>query len=189
MSDAVSDDFNAVKWPSFGVPARVPVAIRRAPDGAAKQAARAEGYEDGRREGLDSARKETDALKQQLRNSIGLLGQARVQVAAEQIAALTEVSRAVCRRVLGVEMMTNPDVFETLIRAGIEHLGNTTEPVRVHVNPQQHEWLSQIPLSDVELVADEAVAEGAVSVRNARRQVDLELLAELDDVFERALNG
>lgn len=189
MSDTAPDACNAVAWPALGVPARVPAAIRRAPDGAATQAARAEGYEDGRREGLDSARKEIEALKQQLRNSIGLLGQARVQVAAEQIAALTEVSRAVCRRVLGVEMMTNPDVFQTLIRAGVEHLGNTAEPVRVHVNPAEREWLSQIPTSDVELIADETVAEGAVSVRNARRQVDLELLAELDHVFERALNG
>jgi flagellar biosynthesis/type III secretory pathway protein FliH len=189
MSDTgehVSAD--AVSWPAFGAPARVPQPIRRNAHSEAKEAARTEGYEEGRLAGLTAARQEVDALKQQLRNAIAALGQARIDVTDDQVAALIEVSRAVCRRVLGVEMRTNDGVFAALIRAGVDHLGNTTPPIRVHVHPDELDWLAQVPPGDVELIADEGIGPGAVSVRDQRRTVDIDLLAELDRVFAQALN-
>ncbi len=190
MSERSNDvHVDAVAWPAFGVPARVPAPMRRPADAAAKAAAKADGFEEGRREGLESARKEIESLRIQLRNAIAALGTARVQVTTDQMDSLSQVSRAVCRRVLGMELTTNPEIFANLVRAGVEHLGNAVPPIRVHVHPEEQAWLAEIPACDVELVPDETVGRGAVSVRDQRRCVDIDLMADLEAVFEQARSG
>jgi flagellar biosynthesis/type III secretory pathway protein FliH len=175
-------------WPEFGSAVRLPAAMRR--PGAA-QVAKAEyegGYEAGHAAGLVAAANEVRALKERLAASIRTIEQTRIKVEAEQQQRLVDLAHAICSKVLDHELTTTLDVFESFVRAGLEHLDAAAPGVRVHVNPADVEWLNA-EFDGIVIEADETVAEGGVSIRAEERSVDFDPHALLDERFAELRRG
>jgi flagellar biosynthesis/type III secretory pathway protein FliH len=175
-------------WPEFGGAARVPAAMRK--PGAA-QAAKAEyegGYQAGHAAGVAAAANDVRALKERLGVSIRAMEQTKITLDAEQQQRLANLAYAICSKVLDHELKTSLDVFESFVRAGLQHLDATAPSVSVHVNPADVSWLNA-PLDGVVVEADEAVPEGGVSVRTDTRSVDFDPHALLDERFSELLHG
>jgi flagellar biosynthesis/type III secretory pathway protein FliH len=175
-------------WPEFGGAVRVPAAMRK--PGAA-QAAKAEyegGYEAGHVAGLAAAANEVRALKERLGASIRTMEQTKIKVDAEQQQRLANLAYAICNKVLDHELSTSLGVFESFVRAGLQHLDATAPSVRVHVNPADISWLNA-QVDGVVVEADEAVPEGGVSVRTDTRSVDFDPHALLDERFSELLHA
>ncbi len=175
-------------WPEFGSAVRLPVAMRRPGAAQAAQVEFENGFETGHVAGLAAAADEVRTLKDRLAASIRALEQSRIKVDAQQQQRLVEVTHAICSKVLDRELTTTLDVFEAYVRAGLEHLDATAPNVRVHVNPNDSVWL-HAQLDGILIEADEAVAEGGVSVRTDERSVDFDPYGLLDERFAGFRNG
>jgi flagellar biosynthesis/type III secretory pathway protein FliH len=175
-------------WPEFGAAVRIPAAIRRPGAAQAAQAEYENGYEAGKAAGLAAAAEEIRALKERLGASIRTLEQTRIRVDAQQQQQLVELTHAICGKVLGIELSTDLHVFETFVRGGIEHLEASSETVRVHVNPNDGQWL-EAKFPGIVIEADESVAEGGCSVRTEQRSVDFDPYGLLDDLFAELPRG
>jgi len=189
---------DAFAWPALGRAGaqsqapKVPPALRRAANDAdVRERARAEGQAQGLLEGREAARKEIAVEKDRLKAAIEALAKARVEATDAELKALAEVSYAACRRVLAVEMQTNHAVFEHLVRAGAEHLGERRGRLRVHVSPEDASWLSAdlSAVTDVDIIADDRLQSGAVSIRDERRSVDVDLRQALESLFADLFRG
>ncbi len=175
-------------WPEFGSAVRVPTAMR--PPRAA-QAAKAEyedGYAAGHAAGLAAAADELRALRERFAASIRAMEQARIKVDAQQQQRLVDLAHAICSKVLDLELTTTLDVFETFVRAGLEHLDAAAPNVRVHVNPADLAWLNA-QLDGIVVEADPSVPEGGVSVRTDERSVDFDPHGLLDERFAELRRG
>jgi flagellar biosynthesis/type III secretory pathway protein FliH len=187
--DRQSDGFGGRHaWPEFGTAVRLPAAMRRPGAAQAAQLEYENGYESGKAAGLTAAAEEVRVLKDRLAASIRTLEQTRIRVDAQQQQRLVELARAICTKVLDLELTTDPRVFEAFVRSGVEHLEATAATVRVHVNPKDAEWL-HAALADVAVEADQSVPEGGCSVRTEQRSVDFDPYGLLDELFAELRNG
>jgi len=175
-------------WPEFGGAVKVPAAMRRPGAAQAAQKEYEGGYDAGRAAGLAAATEEIKALKERLAASLRAVEQTRVKIDAEQQSRLTELTRAVCSKVLEVELTTDRHVFDAFVRAGIEHLEATAATVRVHVNPIDLR-LFEPPLDGVVVEPDPAVPEGGCSIRTDERRVDYDPYGLLDQIFAELPRG
>jgi len=179
---------NRHAWPEFGGAVRLPAAMRRPGAAQAAQLEYEHGFEAGRAAGLAAAADEVRALKDRLATSIRTLEQTRIRVDAAQQQRLVELTRAICSKVLGLELTTEPRVFEACVRRGVEQLDVTSEAVRVHVNPNDAHAL-HAALPDLAIEADATIAEGGCSVRTDERSVDFDPHGLLDELFTELRNG
>ena len=175
-------------WPEFGHAVRLPAVMRRPGAAQAAQAENENGYEAGRAAGFAAAADEVRALKERLAASIRTLAQTQIKVDAQQQQRLVDLSRAICGKVLDLELATDLRVFEAFVRAGIEHLDASAATVRVHVNPKDSQWV-HAELPDIAVEADEAIAEGGCSVRTEERSVDYDPFGLLDELFAELPHG
>lgn len=175
-------------WPEFGAAVRIPAAIRRPGAAQAAQAEFENGYEAGKTAGLAAAADEIRALKERLGASIRMLEQTRIKIDTQQQQQLVELAHAICGKVLDIELSTDLRVFETFVRAAVEHLDATSETVRVHVNPKDVEWLNAT-FPGIVIEADDGVAQGGCSVRTEQRSVDFDPYGLLDELFAELPHG
>ena len=185
--DRPTDD-GRFAWPEFGGAVKVPPAMRRPGAAQAAQKEYEGGYDAGRAAGLAAAAAEIKTLKERLAASIRAVDQTHVKIDAEQQDRLTELARAVCSKVLDIELTTDRRVFDAFVRAGIEHLDATAATVRVHVNPIDQRWFEP-PLDRVVVEADPAVPEGGCSIRTDERRVDYDPYGLLDQIFAELPRG
>jgi len=175
-------------WPEFGAAVRIPAAIRRPGAAQAAQAEYENGFDAGKAAGLAAAADEIRALKERLGASIRTLEQTRIRIDSQQQQQLVELTRAICGKVLDIELSTDRRVFEAFVHAGIEHLDATSETVRVHVNPKDVGWLNA-KFAGIAIEADDSVAEGGCSMRTERRSVDFDPYGLLDELFAELPRG
>jgi flagellar biosynthesis/type III secretory pathway protein FliH len=178
----------AFAWPAFGGAVRLPAAMRRPGAAQAAQAEFETGYDAGHTAGLAAAADEVRALKERLAASIRAMDQTRIKVDAQQQQRLVDMAHAICSKVLDLELTTTLNAFEAFVRAGLEHLDAAAPAVRVHVNPADVAWLNA-QLDGIVVEADEAVAEGGVSIRTDERSVDFDPYALLDERFAEFRHG
>lgn len=175
-------------WPEFGAAVRIPAAIRAPRAAQAAQAEFENGFDAGKAAGLAAAADEIRALKERLGTSIRTLEQTRIRIDTRQQQQLVELTRAICGKVLDIELSSDLRVFEAFVQAGIEHLDATAETVRVHVNPKDVEWLNAA-FPGIATETDESVAEGGCSVRTEQRSVDFDPYGLLDELFAELPRG
>lgn len=168
---------SAYAWPRFGVVAEDPRAV------AAQLGREAEerGFAEGRARGEAETRQQREALAralQALPAQLERLGEAQAD-------ALTEFAFTVARRLLRVELRSNPAAVRALIEEALSALDAELRAVTVVVNPADAAWLTALleaeegePAPVVQ--ADPAVAAGCVSVSCGARSVDLDPLARLE---------
>ncbi len=95
--------------------------------------ARARGFEEGRKAGAESARKEAEQLLSGLRAAIAGVDELRKQVAAEAEPQVVELAVAVARRILIGELSESPERIVEIVKEAmrrIERSGSVT--IRVH---------------------------------------------------------
>ena len=162
----------AFSWPSF--------AQAGADVDAVTEQARQQGFEAGHQRGMEQAQAEQQALRGHLKQSLAALtaaGEARLEA---QAAALTSLAFAVLEALLRVELRSNRTVIESLVSEALGELGAQLDAVKIFAHPAEVAWLKD--LSGFEIVADDAVAEGGLSVRLPKVSVEFDLLRRLEEL-------
>lgn len=157
-------------------------------------AARQQGYEAGRREGLQAARAEAAQL---MDSAQALLAQARRERQAILQAAEADIARLafeIARKVVGDAIQAEPAAVLPIVRAAVERLAEEDELV-VRVNPrdavlveeQRAAWLEGIPAKKaVRVVEDSSVEPGGCVIESEHGMVDARTGRRLDRI-ERVL--
>ncbi len=144
--------------------------------------AQAAGYAAGLAAGRDAARAEIENLKARMNKALGDLSLARTRLEEDQAARVGLLVQTICRRILGVELRTNPDVIAHWVATGLERIA-PDEPVEVHVNPEDRDWLADGVIDDMKLVIDPDVPRGGCSIVSPSQVTDIDPLGLLDAIF------
>ena len=145
--------------------------------------AEAAGLARGLAAGREAARAEIDNLKARMNKALGDLSLARTRLEEDQAARVALIVQTICRRILGVELRTNPDVITHWVTTGLERVA-PDEPVEVHVNPDDRDWLADGVIDDMKLVIDPDVPRGGCSIVSRSQVTDIDPLGMLDAIFE-----
>ncbi len=173
-----------------------------------RQAARDEGYAEGRREGYAQGLEQGEAegrnrWEQQSQVLAGQLESLRhmldalatpMELVDEAVEGeLTRLALAVARQVVHRELQTQPGEVMAVIREAVALLPMSARKVRVHVHPEDYRFLSE-RFGDAdhgawELVEDAAVQRGGCDVRSESSRVDATLDRRLNQLASQLLGG
>ncbi|MCC5857861.1 MAG: flagellar assembly protein FliH [Ectothiorhodospiraceae bacterium] len=175
---------------------------------AIRQAARDEGYAEGRQEGYAQGLKQGEAegrdrwerqsqmlagQLESLRHMLDALATPMALVDEAVEGELTRLALAVARQVVHRELQTQPGEVMAVIREAVALLPMSARQVRVHVNPEDYRFLSE-RFGDAdhgawELVEDAAVQRGGCDVRSESSRVDATLDRRLNQLASQLLGG
>lgn len=163
---------NAFAWPNFSP---------SGPDGVAvAEQAKQRGFDAGYQQGLEQAQAEQAAMRAQLEQSVAALAQARETLPGDHAAAITSLAFAVLEALMQVELKSNPALVESLVAEALAELGAELDAVTIHACPGDVAWLQGV--SQFEIVADDTVAEGGLSVRLPQVSVEFDLLGRVREL-------
>ncbi len=188
------------------------VAIHRLPTAgeleAIRQAARDEGYAEGREhghaEGLKQGEAEGRTLWEQqsqelmaqvqsLQHMLDALATPMALVDEAVEGELTRLALAVARQVVHREMQTQPGEVMAVVREAVALLPMSARHVRVHVNPEDYRFLAE-RFGDTEhgaweLVEDATMQRGGCDVRSESSRVDATLDRRFNQLASQLLGG
>ncbi|MDH3641309.1 MAG: FliH/SctL family protein [Gammaproteobacteria bacterium] len=163
---------NSFAWPSF--------ANAVADVDAGAEQARQRAHDAGYQAGIEQAQAEQNALRTQLQQSLTALAGACQTLPDNQANAITALTFAVLEALLRVELKSNPALIESLVGEALQELGAELDAVTIHAHPADVSWLQGI--SEFEVVADDTVVAGGLSVRLPQVSVEFDLLGRLSDL-------
>lgn len=160
----------------------------------AEAQARAEGYEAGRREGMQAAEHEMRRRAEQLDALLESLSEplAVIDAAVEQ--QLVELTLAIARQVIQRELMQKPDEIVAVVREAVAALPPTESTVYIHVHPEDARLLREVLSIDGEhsywrLQEDAGIARGGCRVVSGYAEADARLETRLRELAARLLGG
>ncbi|MCC5810643.1 MAG: flagellar assembly protein FliH [Ectothiorhodospiraceae bacterium] len=174
--------------------------IRQAAHDEGHAEGRSAGYEAGLEEGRKAGREEYDARLQELEQQLDSL-RSQMATLAEPLRhldedveqQLAELSLAVARQVVHRELQTQPGEVMAVIRQAIAILPMAAREIRVHVNPEDHRFLSEKGVSSDEgawrLVEDASVGRGGCLVKAENSQIDATMERRLNQLASQVLGG
>lgn len=171
--------FQGFEFVRLETPAPAP---RVEPTPPAVKDAEAAGFAKGLAAGREAAHTEIENLKARMNKALGDLSLARARLEEDQAARVALIVQAICRRILGVELRTNPDVIGHWVAMGLERVA-PDEPVEVHVNPDDRDWLADGVIDDMKLVIDPDVPRGGCSIVSRSQVTDIDPLGMLEAIF------
>lgn len=150
-----------------------------------RDAARREGEQAGRQQARQELETTLARLSTEIVEVAGLRDRLRLEVEAD----LVRLAVAISRRILHRELTLDPEVVCGIVRAAFDKL-RLQETVRVDVHPSLVEPLRRLLArgngSHIEIVADAALAPGAVVFETARGRFDVSVETQLREI-ERGL--
>jgi len=171
--------FQGFEFARLETPVRAP---RTEPTPPEVKDAEAAGFANGLAAGRDAARAEIDNLKARMNKALGDLSLARTRLQEDQAARVALIVQTICRRILGVERRTNTDMIGHWVAVGLERVA-PDEPVEVHVNPEDRDWLADGVIDDMKLVIDPDVPRGGCSIVSRSQVTDIDPLGMLEAIF------
>jgi len=133
-------------------------------------------------------------VQQSLTNLEGVLDEVskfRRELFKESEAEIIDLVQRICRKVLGQEMKTSPEMLTQIVSQGIEII-EKEKFVTVMVNPQDLQmFLKAKPdltakfkdRSEIEIRPDNLVAAGTAQLQTETRQIDVNVEAMVDEVM------
>ncbi|MFH1982239.1 MAG: FliH/SctL family protein [Pseudomonadota bacterium] len=155
-----------------------------------------DGFSDGKSTGVQEARKEMDAALQQFRRAYIEVEKYRKEIYLNAEAVAVELAMAIARKVVHVEISTNPDIVVSVIRDALTRVVDQ-ERIRIHVNPSDialvtgavDEFAGRVKsLDTVIFEPDGAVSPGGCRIVTNFGEVDAGIGTQLA-MIEEALNA
>lgn len=150
----------------------------------AREEGHRQGFEEGLAEGRQAAEAEVVGMRQQLQQGLARLEAELERREAEQLQALAATAHALCRKVLGVEITTQPEIFEQVLNEGLSRLDAGAEGAEVHLNPDDLAAFLPDYHGALPLHADAQVPRCGMSIRARDRAVDFDPLTMIDELFD-----
>ncbi|WP_096084569.1 flagellar assembly protein FliH [Agaribacterium haliotis] len=132
------------------------------------------GEKAGQQQAYQEARKDIEALQQQLKNCIERLFEPMRQREALIEKALMQLSLDIAQALLSEEIKTRPEIFLQVIHKVLAALPKSAENIRVLLNPADAELIQKlIPRSrQWQLEVDASIASGGLQVLSDSSEVD-----------------
>ena len=158
----------------------------------AKRAAYEEGFEKGKREGVEHGRKEVVPVVNSLREALDELETIRAELHSKAEKEAVHLALAVARKILCHEVQANRAVVKNVIRAalkGADEQGSVT----IRVNPADYRLLKDTGFSaidipgggdGVELEEDDRIASGGCVISTDFGEIDARLEKQFEVVEE-----
>jgi flagellar assembly protein FliH len=154
-----------------------------------------EGFEQGRRKGLQAARTEVDATLQRLEKIIHSLA-VPLQAVDEQVEGeLLQLSIAIARQIIRRELQSDPQQVIGVVRDALSALPSAARNVRIHLNPEDALLVREklVPADDAEMpwkiVDDLTLTRGGCRVESATSRIDASLEKRLNSVTAELMGG
>ncbi|MBV1907125.1 MAG: hypothetical protein KUG75_13700 [Pseudomonadales bacterium] len=170
---------NEYAWPLFGGDRIVPKSVE-----SEIEQEKTLGFEEGRVSGLAQGEVERAELKQQMLLAVKTLQAYTRSIPEQQYAALVSCLHTLCKRVVGVELRTNPEIFLTVLRHCTEHIDKYNQAIEVCVHPNDEQWLSQEIDNGMRIKVDENAVEGCISIQTPSQTLEYNPLLQLDEQFK-----
>ncbi|KPQ02441.1 flagellar assembly protein FliH [Marinobacter sp. HL-58] len=152
------------------------------------EAGLAEGNEKGTEQGLAETRKEVDAKLDRLEH---LLGELLIPIRRhedELETALVNLTTVLARAVVFRELSLDSSHITQVVRRAMASLPSTTENVRIHIHPDDYQWVSEIAgkfEAATSIVEDASILRGGCKLETRHSQVDF----TVEKRFQKAVQG
>jgi flagellar biosynthesis/type III secretory pathway protein FliH len=125
------------------------------------------GFEQGRRDGLDLEKKQMEEQKKQIEALFNELHNLKGSLLMEAEQDALKLCMAIAERVIGHEILTNPDVISHTIRESLHFVSNKSQ-IRISINPDDMdevqklvpELVSETNGTRFQIIEDRAVQRG-----------------------------
>jgi flagellar assembly protein FliH len=137
---------------------------------------------------------------QQTAAAVELLQSAAIRLAAEARTDALEIGFLVARRLLDIELSTNPEALVNLVKSAVHRLGETRRIV-IQLCPEDAQTISAIvqskgpqtvtslPIAHIEITPDAALKRGDCLIEGDQVTVDGRLDARLEELHRLFSNG
>lgn len=162
---------------------------------AIQRQAHAEGFEQGRREGLQAARKEIDTTLQRLEQIIHALGEPLRAVDEQVEGELLQLSIAIARQLVRRELQLDPEQVLGVVREALASLPSAARNVRIHLHPEDALLVREklVAADDAQLpwkiVDDLTLTRGGCRLESATSRIDASVEKRLNSVTAQLLGG
>jgi flagellar assembly protein FliH len=160
-----------------------------------EQQARDEGFERGRREGLQAARNEVDATLHRLEQIIQAMAEP-LQAVEEQVEGeLLQLAIAIARQIIRRELQTDPGQVIGVVREALSALPSSARNVRIHLNPEDAVLMREklVPAEDTDMpwkiVDDLSLTRGGCRIESETSRIDASLEKRLNSVTAELMGG
>jgi len=152
------------------------------------EAGLAEGREQGAEQGLAETRKEVDAKLDRLEHLLGELLMPIKRHEDEVETALVNLTTVLARAVVFRELSLDSSHITDVVRRAMASLPSTTENVRIHINPDDYQWVSEVAgkfEAATSIVEDSSVLRGGCKLETRHSLVDF----TVEKRFQKAVQG
>ncbi|PXX91027.1 flagellar assembly protein FliH [Marinobacter vulgaris] len=147
-----------------------------------------EGREQGTEQGLADTRKEVDAKLDRLEHLLGELLVPIQRHEDEVEIALVNLTTVLARAVVFRELSLDSSHIAEVVRRAMASLPSTTENVRIHIHPDDYQWVSEIAAkfeAATAIVEDASVLRGGCKLETRHSLVDF----TVEKRFQKAVQG
>lgn len=148
----------------------------------------AEGREKGSEEGLANTRKEVDAKLDRLEHLLGELLEPIKRHEDEVETALVNLTTVLARSVVFRELSLDSSHITDVVRRAMAALPSTSENVRIHIHPDDYQWVSEVAdrfEAATSVVEDASVLRGGCKLETRHSLVDF----TVEKRFQKAVQG
>lgn len=152
------------------------------------EAGLAEGREQGAEQGLAETRKEVDAKLDRLEHLLGELLVPIKRHEDEVETALVNLTTVLARAVVFRELSLDSSHISDVVRRAMASLPSTTENVRIHIHPDDYQWVSEVAgkfEAATSIVEDASVLRGGCKLETRHSLVDF----TVEKRFQKAVQG
>ncbi|MDF0749040.1 flagellar assembly protein FliH [Marinobacter sp. 71-i] len=153
-----------------------------------REAGLAEGRELGTEQGLAETRKEVDAKLDRLEHLLGELLVPIKRHEDEVETALVNLTTVLARAVVFRELSLDSSHISDVVRRAMASLPSTTENVRIHIHPDDYQWVSEVAgkfEAATSIVEDASVLRGGCKLETRHSLVDF----TVEKRFQKAVQG
>ena len=152
------------------------------------EAGLAEGRELGTEQGLAETRKEVDAKLDRLEHLLGELLVPIKRHEDEVETALVNLTTVLARAVVFRELSLDSSHITEVVRRAMDSLPSTAENVRIHIHPDDYQWVSEVARkfeASNSIVEDASVLRGGCKLETRHSLVDF----TVEKRFQKAVQG
>ena len=157
--------------------------------------ARSEGFEQGRREGLQAARSEVDATLLRMEQIIQAMAEPLLAVEEQVEGELLQLAIAIARQIIRRDLQVEPEQVVSVVREALAALPSSSLKVRIQLHPEDAQIVREklIPLDDSEqpwkITDDLSLTRGGCIVEGESSRIDASVEKRLNSVIAELMGG